>query len=113
MINQIGIDIIDLERIKLNLTFLNHVLSPVEQTDLATINDDSRKKSYVAGRWAAKEAITKVLKTPISWPKISIISNRDGALTVDGCNLPCNHHIKISISHEKKYAIAVAIYEIL
>ena len=62
--------------------------------------------SYLCGRFAAKEAIMKVLENTkkIAFTDIEILNDAEG---MPYCiNYP---EIKISISHEKKFTIAVAL----
>lgn len=57
---RIGVDIVDNDRIRKNLSdsFLKHVLSEEELKEYGARKDSV---SYVAGRFAAKEAILKCL----------------------------------------------------
>ncbi|WP_338969379.1 holo-ACP synthase [Spiroplasma endosymbiont of Labia minor] len=100
----IGIDIVKIKRISLKESFLIKFLS---QNELQILNDFSskqRKMQFVAGRWAAKEAIIKVIDIPTNFNKIDIgyENERPVILTSEYKN------IEISISHDKEYAIAVA-----
>ncbi|QVK05683.1 holo-ACP synthase [Mycoplasma mycoides] len=104
MINNVGIDIVENKRIKLKKEFIIKVLSTNEIQTLNT-KTKKQKKEFLAGRWAVKEAIIKTLDQAISMNKIDIeyvnqkpvIQNKE------------LQNILISISHEKKYAIGIAL----
>jgi len=95
----IGCDIVKISRFKKNLEKLkNRILTVSEQEEF---NNTSNKLEYIAGRWAAKEAIFKAVG---KLSKLSILKNKQGAPYVVG-----RPDIKLSISHEKEYCISVAI----
>ena len=78
---------------------------------------DSYPNSFIhySGKYAAKEAIKKALLSSstvdsISLKKIEILNNSDKSPYVRVKSLN-NIKINISISHEKKYAIAFALIE--
>ncbi|QBQ07922.1 holo-[acyl-carrier-protein] synthase [Spiroplasma gladiatoris] len=102
---KIGTDIVQVSRISLETSFLKKVLHQDEFNLLNDIIDLDSKKQFVAGRWAAKEAIFKVLNKNVAFNTISIgyIKNKPVILNND------LNTIEISISHEKEYAIAVAL----
>lgn len=75
---------------------------------------------YLAGRWAAKEALSKALGCGIgskcSFTDIEVVNNASGApeIVLSGKALETFHalngrKIHISISHEKHYAVATVI----
>lgn len=94
----IGCDITKISRFSKNLEKLkNKILTQDEQQEF---EKSSNKLEYISGRWAAKEAVYKASGIK----NVSIINNTLGKPIV------VNHpNINISISHEKKYSIAVAI----
>ncbi|MEK6676871.1 MAG: holo-ACP synthase [Planctomycetota bacterium] len=117
-----GIDLVECSRIEdvwrhHTQRFLDRVLTPAEQ-ELA-----KRFKNpvpYLAGRWAAKEAILKMLGTgwrgSISWTDMEILPDPLGQplVTLSGeCkNLASRlgiHEIQLSITHTAHYASASAI----
>ena len=112
----IGTDIIEVNRIKDSIIkngqrFLDRLYTPIEQKYCA-----KNKNSFVhfAGRFAAKEAIIKSLKSSgykkeITFSSIEIIPLEDGEPKV---KLHFEHFgsCKVSISHIKLYAIAFSIY---
>jgi len=118
MILGTGIDIIEIDRIQKAVErwgdgFLNHVFSPLE------IENAKKFKSpylHYAGRFAAKEAIFKAMGIPdLSWHDVSIINDASGKPVCHFNNksrtIDFNHHLLISISHSKDYAVASAIVE--
>ncbi len=113
MINiELGIDIVDIKRIKSMVEtygdkFLNKIFSRSEL-------DEAQKKGHfiqsLAGKFAAKEAFFKTQPVNIlEFQKIEILSKTNGkpycifnGVEVKNCIL--------SISHEKHYAVAAAIF---
>lgn len=120
MVRSIGLDLVDIDRIAQNVEaygqrFLKKILGPYELR-LYEIRQD--KVIFVAGRFAAKEAILKGLgqfidKRP-KLPSIQITNDHTGRPHVDfGDAIPeLGPKIKcfISITHERNHAAAVAIF---
>jgi len=95
----IGCDIVKISRFEANLEKLaKHILTDAERLEY---EQTILKTEYLAGRWAAKEAIFKTIgKTE----KLSILNE------VSGKPYVLNHsELSISISHEKEYCMAVAL----
>jgi holo-[acyl-carrier protein] synthase len=69
----------------------------------------------LAGRFAAKEAVSKALGTGISrglsWRSIEVLNDEAGKphVTLHTGNPPCR--VSISISHDRHSAIAMAVVE--
>ena len=114
---ELGIDIIRIDRIQAALArfgdrFSNRVLTPAERAYVRG------RPETMAGRWAAKEAVSKVLGLGvrgIGWREIEIerlptgqpyvrlhdrAAERAGQLGMG--------RIAVSISHEAEYAVAIA-----
>lgn len=121
MIKGIGSDIVQISRIagvyRKNEAFAEKILTVREQQELSQRHN---KIEYLAGRWAAKEAVGKALKCGIGsgLKKIEIISDKNGAPQVylyDGVKKTAIETgvktIHISISHEREYALAVVVLE--
>ncbi len=120
---QIGVDLCDTERIekilkKYGKKFLKRILS--EEEILAFDKNDKNFLPRLASRFAAKEAIAKVLGTGIgahlAFVDITILKNESGApfvkLNERATQLASSQNIseiKISLSHEKQMAIAFAV----
>lgn len=109
MVIGIGCDIVQISRIRSQIhseAFLRCILSEREY-GYSERYPDARKAEWIAGRFAAKEAIYKALNAafPCTLSQIEILSDEAGRPI---CTFP-NYHIQISIAHEKEYAIAYAI----
>jgi len=124
MIVGIGTDIIKIERMtalfeRHGKAFVNRIFTEDERTEAAT---RSNPIEYYAGRWAAKEAVSKALHCGIgkncSWQDMNIQNTPEGnprlALSgsatkkADEINAKSFH---ITISHEREYACAMVILE--
>lgn len=93
----IGCDIVKISRFESKPDrWAEKILTDLEKKEY--LNRKSTRLSYLAGRWAAKEAIYKCLKTVKNY---SILTNEDGSPYVLE-----DPNIKISISHEREYCIA-------
>src|SRR5919107_625237 len=116
--HEIGIDLIDIERIvgvleRFPDRFRHRVLTEREQQYVG------RRVERIAGRWAAKEAISKVLGLGVrgvGWREIEILPNRAGAPQVylhARARARAAHlgleDVTVSITHERRMAVAVAI----
>jgi holo-[acyl-carrier protein] synthase len=116
--HEIGIDLIDIDRIHAVLgrfpdRFRRRVLTEAEQRYCGS------RVERIAGRWAAKEAISKVLGLGVrgvGWREIEVLPNHAGAPQVylhrraarraDAMGLD---EVSVSISHERRMAVAVAV----
>ena len=123
MIAGIGVDIIEVARIKRvlekNPAFKSKVYSEREIEYCESKADPGL--SYAA-RFAAKEAFMKALGTgwnhEVSWSEIETISNKDGApeLLISGNSRSAIEKRNIvncylSLSHEKEYSVACVVLE--
>ena len=114
---ELGIDIIRIERIRAALArfgerFANRVLTPAERAYVRG------RPETMAGRWAAKEAVSKVLGLGvrgIGWKEIEIERLPTGQPSVrlhDRAAARAEQlgmgRIAVSISHEAEYAVAIA-----
>lgn len=124
MIYGIGTDITEIKRIERatirNKNFINKLFTKneVEAWEKKNFNIE-----FIAGRFAAKEAISKALGTGIrgfNFKDIEIINNKLGKPKVilkpraEGIikKISRDYKIHLSISHEKEYAIAYALLEV-
>jgi holo-[acyl-carrier protein] synthase len=116
-ISELGIDIIKVERIRASIErfgerFSSRVLTPSEQRYVRL-----RPETF-AGRWAAKEAVSKVLGLGvrgIGWRDIEIerLPTGQPAVRLHGraaarAEQLGMERIALSISHESDYAVAIA-----
>src|SRR5918994_3398133 len=114
---ELGIDIIKVERIAAALKrfgdrFPKRVLTETEQRYVR-----NRPQNF-AGRWAAKEAVSKVLGLGVrgvGWTEIEILRLPTGAPSVRLHGRAARRaeqlgmgRIAVSISHEAEYAVAIA-----
>ena len=114
----IGTDLVDIDRIELSIEkyqnkFLDKIFSIKEQN---YCRSKSQPSIHYAGRFAAKEAVIKSIKSsgfdkPIEFKSIIILNKSDGS---PYCilDLSFNGSVKVSISHTKTHAIAFAIAEL-
>lgn len=121
----IGTDILEIERLEQALQrtggkILEHILTPEERKIAET--KGKAAIGFYAGRWTAKEAVSKMLGTGIgkdcSFQDITILNNEKGApyVTLTGAAKQKADalgitKIHISISHEQHYCIATVIGE--
>ena len=117
-----GIDLVDCPRIEELVKrhgerFINRVFTPVEQA-YAKANKNELEK--LAGRFAAKEAVLKLVGTgwrgKIAWTDIEVINNSlgqpeivlKGEVKKIAARLGITH-ISVSITHTANFAIASAV----
>ena len=104
----IGCDIVKIAKMEQILKYGNFInfFTEKEQLICSSMND-KRKIEWLAGRFAAKEAIYKSINSHYS------CTLRDIEILSDEKGMPCckiiGISIYISISHEDEYAIAYAI----
>ena len=116
MILGIGCDIIEIERIRLAIhrqgdRFLESILTPAELALAKQFHDPTE---FIAGRFAAKEALSKALGCGIgkdfSWQSASILNQTQGKPYVDWAfdvkSMFGVSQTHISISHSKTVAMA-------
>lgn len=120
MISGIGIDIIEIERIKKSVekfgdSFLNKIFT---ETELKYSLNKKSKYQHLAVRFAAKEAVVKALATEsnygFNWKDIEIYNEKNGMPKVKlfgKLKTYTNNKkdIKISMSHTENYAACFAI----
>lgn len=107
MIIGIGCDIVEISRIEKALykPVIEKILTIKEQ-EIANQYPDKRKAEWIAGRFAAKEAIYKAIHTVVNCTisDIEVLKDESGA-PICTC---FDYDVMISIAHEKEYAIAYA-----
>lgn len=117
-VSGLGTDIVEIERIRQSIDrhgqhFLNRLFTQAEQDYCYRFKDPV---PHFAGRFAAKEAISKAFGTGfgthLSWHDIEILSDETGkpnAIISQTCQFK-HAQILVSISHSKDYATAVAMW---
>ena len=106
----VGIDIVENDRIRkvIGTGFVKKVLSSEEQERFEGFSEE-RKVQFLAGRFAAKEAIIKALtdyEVPLM-KDLNIVNNEKGKPEIEYKD----YIIHLSISHERNYATAVAVLD--
>jgi holo-[acyl-carrier protein] synthase len=119
MVKGIGIDIIDIKRIK-NIAekygdkFFTRLFT---DNEIKYCKSFSKSELHFAGRFAAKEAYSKALGTGISkdfgWKDIEILNDERGKPYINKIKINqfSKYIFNISISHTDDYACAVVICE--
>tara|TARA_Y100001970_G_scaffold290444_1_gene424215 strand:- start:1384 stop:1746 length:363 start_codon:yes stop_codon:yes gene_type:complete len=112
----IGTDLVEVTRIRsaideIGVRFLNRIFTEFEQQ---YCQSKANPEIHYAGRFAAKEAVMKALKSsgindPIPFDSIDIQSSDTGEPLVV-MKLKFGGICKVSISHTETHAIASAIY---
>jgi len=115
MNKNIGIDIVEIEEIKEKLSdrFVRRILSKEELERYYEIKNTERRIQYLAGRFAAKEAYTKVYRkfdTPLNFTDVTILNDDHGAPYIKSTYRPSDI-LSVSISHSRNYAIAIVYKE--
>lgn len=121
-----GVDIVAIDRLKrvygrFGVRFLKKMLSAEELTEFASIQDKNpqRAATYMAGRWAAKEAAYKALgRRGIPFTELATHAGEHGEpllslrgrakVASDEQGVAVAH---LSIAHEDAYALASVILE--
>jgi len=120
MVAGIGVDIIEIERIKQSVekfgnNFLNKIFTAAE---LEYCLSKKMKYQHLAARFSAKEAISKALATgwnkEFRWKDVEIFNEKSGLPKVILKGelkkfLAKNKELKISMSHSENYVVTVAI----
>ncbi|MDV3178804.1 MAG: 4'-phosphopantetheinyl transferase superfamily protein [Candidatus Phytoplasma australasiaticum] len=107
----IGIDLIEINKIvKIGLNSISHrILSTQEHHIYKKITSLKSKSFFLAGRWAAKEAIFKTYKKgnlTNNYCDWSILNDNTGASYIID---KYSNQFMISITHTDKYALALVI----
>ena len=117
-----GIDLVECKRIASMLErhgarFIERVLTPKERERAGRLRDPTQ---FIAGRWAAKEAILKMIGTGwrggIGWTDMEVLPDKLGqpiaTLTGETARITKElgiARVMVSITHTKQYAAASAI----
>lgn len=124
MIKGVGVDIIEIDRIKKavqrNSSFIKKLFSDKE---IEYAKSEKLRAEYLAGRFSAKEAVSKALGTGFrgfEFKNIEIYKDNLGKPIVvlsgkarDIAEESGNYQIQLSISHDRDKAIAYAVMEVL
>lgn len=120
MVIGIGVDIIEIDRIKDSVDrFGEHFLNKIyTKKELEYCLSKSNKYQHLAARFAAKEAVAKALATgwnkEFRWQNIEITNEPNGMPVVELSGklkffLSEDKSLKISMSHSRDYVVCMAI----
>ena len=105
----IGIDFVAVKRLRRLTALSAKILHTEERVIFANLLTKRRKREFLAGRWALKEAVQKILTHPVVFSQYSIVLQANRLVIQQSKDLiPNSDQIALSLSHEKKYAVAVA-----
>lgn len=111
MIIGIGTDIVKIERVTPNIA--KRILSKQEFALFEDFSSETRRIEFLAGRFAAKEALKKAFPDYRNFHDLSelvILPDESGKPNLVSPQYE-EWKIHLSISHEKEYAIAFAVVE--
>lgn len=116
MIHGIGVDLIEISRIKKlyqrQSKLVDRILTTNEQLKFNQLNNEQRKMEFLAGRFATKEAFSKALGSGLG----KTVSFTDIDCANDANGKPCIHYegykVHVSISHTEHYAMSQVILEV-
>lgn len=121
MIRGIGVDIVDIDRIRRLVEaegerFLTKVFT---ETEIQYCNGKARRHQHFAARFAAKEAVSKALATgwagDFRWKDVEVTNDPTGQPRVSLHGQLREHigsaHIRISLSHADNHVVAMAVIE--
>lgn len=106
---RIGTDIVQIDRI--GETIAGRILTEREAAFFETLRLESRRKEWLAGRFAAKEAVIKAISTNeiVVGPRdVEILPDADGR-PVAACKKRPDLELAVSIAHERAYAVAFCV----
>ena len=110
---KVGIDVLEINRIKTSKEFLNKILT---ENEIEYIEKFENKKEHVAGFFCVKEAVFKALNLKVFSPKLIEVNhdeNNKPFVVLQGeylTHFKNNYkEIEISISHSKTIAQAICI----
>lgn len=112
MIVGVGIDVVEIARIAEAMErdrFIDRVLTPAERAACTG-------PEWLAGRWAAKEALQKCLSRSISWQDVEVLNMPNGKPLMRFMNRKeheIDYKLHVSISHERSVATALVVVELL
>jgi holo-[acyl-carrier protein] synthase len=108
----VGIDLIEIERVERALERRPRLAERLfTSAELAYANGRARPGRHLAARFAAKEAVIKVLGTGVPLREIEVVSGEPPRLELHGraAELAGDVEIAISLTHSRESAAAVAI----
>lgn len=118
MIIGTGIDLVDLNRIKelVSDRFIDRILSESEKKLYENIAAENTKLSFLGGRFAAKEALFKAIRSghgKTYYKDFSVLHREDGSPYVETEYFTQGEIIHLTITHTEQFAICFAVIETL
>lgn len=98
----IGCDIVNIDRIKDPYKIARRILSEQEYEQFSNYSSN-RQKEFLAGRFAAREAIIKALPIPLKLKEIVVEPPKE--IQYQG------YTIQVSIAHDEGFAMATALVQ--
>lgn len=116
MILGMGIDLVDLKRIKelVDDRFVDRILSADEKKMYDNIWDEKTKLSFLGGRFAAKEAIFKAVskgKGNTYYKDFSVLNDEHGKPYVISDHFTNEVIVHLTITHTSEYAMCYCLIE--
>ena len=114
MVIGVGIDIIDVKRVKnlaeKNPRFLEKIFTPAE---ISYCLGKRNKYQHLAARFAAKEAFFKAIGRRTAWREVELFNRASGKpeLEIKAKQRFSIEKAHVSISHLEEYAVAAVILE--
>lgn len=119
MVLAVGIDLVEINRIEnaINRFGRRFVMRILGEKELGAFDARNDKAAFLAGRFAAKEAVIKslgrFLQARPSYASLEILNDKSGNPVLSGKNEVDSVFLKrtclLSISHERHYATALAV----
>jgi holo-[acyl-carrier protein] synthase len=113
LIDGVGIDIIEVERVARAIRSERFVARVFTSGETLECRRRGCPEQRFAGRFAAKEAVAKALGRALSWREVEIRSGRRGEptaiLTGHAAAILAGRSVRISISHCRSHAVAHAV----
>lgn len=111
MISGVGVDIVEISRIKDSIA--HKVLSEEEIIVWNSFQSVDRKREYLAGRFAIKEAIKKALLEYEGFSGMNelVVMNDELGRPILKFPIYKDKIINLSLSHEREYAIGFCVIE--
>ena len=117
---RVGIDIVEVDRIKLSDKFLEKIAGEEEIAYIRTYKTEHSQKESCAGLWAVKEAVFKLLglgrESGVAFKNVVLCHEENARpyVKLNGLALETFEalglkEIEVSISHTENYAAAVAV----
>ncbi len=115
MIRGVGVDIIEVERVRDALARRPRLLHRLftEEEIAYCRSKPASEYAHLAGRFAAKEAVAKALGRSLSWQEVAVHNTPSGKPVVvlkgRAREALADRKIMLSISHSRNYAVAYAV----